>query len=73
MARINRPLARLALDHTLLFSLNGGLIIVAWATFLFRSFIVGLLCGAGTLIGGLLLYMPKYGPLRKYLERHIDE
>lgn len=73
MTRINKPIARVALDHTFIFSFNIGLLIVAWSTFLFRSFVVGVLCGVGAFIASLLCWIPKYGPLRKYVERHYDD
>ena len=73
MARVNKPLGRFALKHPLLFSAQGALIVFAWTAFLFKSPVAGLLWGLGTLIGGLVLWMPKYGPMRNYVERNIDD
>jgi hypothetical protein len=73
MVRINKPIARVALDHTFLFLLNCGLLMTAWATFLFKSFVVGLFCGVGTALVGFVLWMPRYGPLRNYVEGHIAD
>jgi hypothetical protein len=73
MARINHRMARNAIEHRFLHSLSGGLIITAWTAFLFRSFIVGVLLGLGTSLLLLVLWMPKYGPMRNYVERHWDD
>lgn len=65
--------ARFALRHPLLVSLQVGIVIALWAAFLYRSVQAAAICGSVTSVLFLILWMPRYGPARMYVERVLDD
>lgn len=70
---IHEPLARLALRHPIWFSLSGALIGTANATFRLDDPKRALIWGGIFFVIMLICWMPPYGPLRRLLQRYIDE
>lgn len=64
------PSARFALRHPVLAALNAGLLLGGWNAFLWRSVFVGAIFGSAVFVLFLVLWFPRVGPARKWVERH---
>lgn len=70
--RVNRPIARFAMNHRVLYSVISMGVAFLWIAFLFRSLLIGALAGVSALVMQLTLWAPN-GAMRKYCEHRLEQ